>query len=577
MELKKSIILFILLLVVLMSLPVSANENKFLSFGRIKVNMPEISAEIKGSGYNVGDISATFDSKPITVESVDEYNKAKNSTLAYVVIDLSTSMYNSFDLIKQNIVSYINKMNNNDKLVLLTIGETKVNVELNGSENRESAIKVVKELKCNENGTLFYEALNQAYKMSAESSNDFDREYVLVFSDGIDYQKGNSTFDEVKENYKNQELPLYAACSPNATKDAADSFGKIARLSGGDFSIVKNKNDFSDLIKTIDDVSIIKLNTNSNKADGKQKLLTIKIGERQVEKNIFVTRSIADNTPPKVKKVLYDISKDAFVFSYSEAVKGANSEKSYKFVAPNGKKVDVSSVFYSQKDDTYEVKLKEAVIKGQYTVTFSGITDTSKEENKLLGSKNIKVNKVKDLKKSNIKSEKAGMSNWLIIIIVFVVLVLIIAIVLIIIFLNKRKNNITNGITEKNSNVESEECTYYDKLNMCEKHHIKLDKSLKLKLNIKTGNVSEQQIETTIVSSMIVGRSSTCDIFIDDPKLSRQHFVIECTNGELYVTDLNSKNGTMINGIRIFSKQKLNNGDKILAGLSDIIITIIGG
>lgn len=316
MELKKSIILFILLLVVLMSLPVSANENKFLSFGRIKVNMPEISAEIKGSGYNVGDISATFDSKPITVESVDEYNKAKNSTLAYVVIDLSTSMYNSFDLIKQNIVSYINKMNNNDKLVLLTIGETKVNVELNGSENRESAIKVVKELKCNENGTLFYEALNQAYKMSAESSNDFDREYVLVFSDGIDYQKGNSTFDEVKENYKNQELPLYAACSPNATKDAADSFGKIARLSGGDFSIVKNKNDFSDLIKTIDDVSIIKLNTNSNKADGKQKLLTIKIGERQVEKNIFVTKSIADNTPVGCRTDQQDTIKTDTFYDY---------------------------------------------------------------------------------------------------------------------------------------------------------------------------------------------------------------------------------------------------------------------
>ena len=79
-----------------------------------------------------------------------------------------------------------------------------------------------------------------------------------------------------------------------------------------------------------------------------------------------------------------------------------------------------------------------------------------------------------------------------------------------------------------------------------------------------------------VLALLIVGRSDTCDIYIDDTKLSRQHFVIENDNGTFYVMDLQSRNGTMLNGIRINSRQRLSSGDKIMAGLSDIIITILG-
>lgn len=75
-----------------------------------------------------------------------------------------------------------------------------------------------------------------------------------------------------------------------------------------------------------------------------------------------------------------------------------------------------------------------------------------------------------------------------------------------------------------------------------------------------------------VVSSVIVGRAAACDICIDDTKLSRQHFAIEYEQGFLFLTDLQSKNGTMLNGIRIGSRQKLTSGDKIFAGLSDMVI-----
>ena len=73
---------------------------------------------------------------------------------------------------------------------------------------------------------------------------------------------------------------------------------------------------------------------------------------------------------------------------------------------------------------------------------------------------------------------------------------------------------------------------------------------------------------------MIVGRSSVCEIFIDDAKLSRQHFALENLNRELYISDLNSKNGTFVNGVRVDSRRKVMNHDRILAGLSEITVTI---
>lgn len=193
MELKKVInVILTLILVFCLTVPVAAEQTGVISLGRIGVTMPEISVEIKGSGYDKNTISSTLDSENLSVEDVYKYDVDKNSSCAYILVDLSTSMYGSFDLVKGNIVSYIKQLSDNDKIVLITFGETKVDTILNGSETRDEAIEVVNKLKCNENGTLFYEALNQAYQLSNSSNNNFDREYVIAFSDGIDVQKGSS-------------------------------------------------------------------------------------------------------------------------------------------------------------------------------------------------------------------------------------------------------------------------------------------------------------------------------------------------------------------------------------------------
>ena len=63
-----------------------------------------------------------------------------------------------------------------------------------------------------------------------------------------------------------------------------------------------------------------------------------------------------------------------------------------------------------------------------------------------------------------------------------------------------------------------------------------------------------------------------CDIFIDDATMSRQHFAIEYTDGDFYVQDLDTTNGTMLNGVKLVHKRRLEKDDRITAGSLDIIV-----
>lgn len=65
-----------------------------------------------------------------------------------------------------------------------------------------------------------------------------------------------------------------------------------------------------------------------------------------------------------------------------------------------------------------------------------------------------------------------------------------------------------------------------------------------------------------ITKKTIIGRDPQCDICLTLDYLSRQHVSLEPFNGKLIIEDLNSSNGTYVNGSRI-NKTELKPGDKI--------------
>ncbi|HVZ74221.1 MAG TPA: GGDEF domain-containing protein [Polyangia bacterium] len=71
---------------------------------------------------------------------------------------------------------------------------------------------------------------------------------------------------------------------------------------------------------------------------------------------------------------------------------------------------------------------------------------------------------------------------------------------------------------------------------------------------------------------VVVGRSGDCDLRIDDSSLSRQHCRIRLTGGTFFVEDLDSRNGTMVDGARIKAPQALHDGALIQLAASTIIM-----
>lgn len=78
----------------------------------------------------------------------------------------------------------------------------------------------------------------------------------------------------------------------------------------------------------------------------------------------------------------------------------------------------------------------------------------------------------------------------------------------------------------------------------------------------KTGSAKQINIEST---PFMVGRGDSCDLVLDNPLVSRSHAVFETAGDGMSIRDLESHNGTFVNGQRI-EATVLYNGDEIRIG-----------
>ncbi|HHV26377.1 FHA domain-containing protein [Anaerosalibacter bizertensis] len=63
-----------------------------------------------------------------------------------------------------------------------------------------------------------------------------------------------------------------------------------------------------------------------------------------------------------------------------------------------------------------------------------------------------------------------------------------------------------------------------------------------------------------------IGRGNQNNIIIKDPYISKKHLKIVKDEGDYYLEDLESANGTFVNGDKIMDVVKLRNGDRIRLG-----------
>lgn len=90
---------------------------------------------------------------------------------------------------------------------------------------------------------------------------------------------------------------------------------------------------------------------------------------------------------------------------------------------------------------------------------------------------------------------------------------------------------------------------------------------MRLRCLKKDGTATELELGAKPIT---IGRSKDADVTLADEKVSRLHCGIRLENGDFYLKDLKSRNGTTVNGEKIESVQ-LQMGDRIQVGSTTFI------
>jgi pSer/pThr/pTyr-binding forkhead associated (FHA) protein len=81
-----------------------------------------------------------------------------------------------------------------------------------------------------------------------------------------------------------------------------------------------------------------------------------------------------------------------------------------------------------------------------------------------------------------------------------------------------------------------------------------------------------RSVELVEGEKCLVGRSKTAQVSVASDRISREHLAYEVIDGQLFVEDLGSSNGSWFNGQK-FMRRRLDLGDKVYAGTPRIVVT----
>jgi len=91
------------------------------------------------------------------------------------------------------------------------------------------------------------------------------------------------------------------------------------------------------------------------------------------------------------------------------------------------------------------------------------------------------------------------------------------------------------------------------------------------RLEVKFQNLTMKEYIPQEANTLTIGRHGENDIVLRDSSVSRHHACFTKEGGNLFVTDKGSKNGTVVNGLKVESV-RLEDGDVIRIGDNLVIV-----
>ena len=564
-----SITLIILILLALLLIPAggafatTGAEPIGLRIERVNTKLPDIKVYLYAD--NAGtlteqNIKASLDGQALSVESIKSFRDSGEGTTYIFLADVSTSISNTqMKSMKDALLGFSENLNDIDKMVLLSFG-MRVETLLVGGEDKAARENAIDMLVNNQEGTAFYDAISKAILIAGGSSELLpERAVAIAISDGVDYNDGGHTKQEINLALSDGNLPLHAiGLSENNTgrNIELDNFGETARTSGGNILVTGAEGVGEALNETVAAISgcyVLLLKSSRNVIEGDNQALIIEVNtggrSASVEKELQIREWEPDAVPPEVLGIEQLNDRNGIRIRFSKPLLGAGNSGSYVVTDSGGAAVAIQNVAYTAGADMIftDVIFADQLYSGEYTLSFIGISDDTMEENPLEGLHSFYF----EGEAASLRYFRGFMDNYW-----WTLAIAAIVVILLIVFRVLRKHK---GLIRVNGKLSFGDATEF-------KHHFETPETVSASLIVTDMKGDAYKVDLEINNSIFVGRSKINNISFDDTKMSRQHFAIEVDQGEYFIMDLQTTNGTFLNGVRISGRRKLENNDVITAG-----------
>lgn len=529
------------------------------------------------------EVEFTWNNGTLLCNSVRK-GQSEEGTQYYFLVDCSTSTsYGQIREAKKAISEFAQKKGTKDQITLITFGLT-VDTLLNRETDLDVIEAALDTLEPNQAGTVFFDAIAEVAKLASEETLALDRKLLFIFSDSVDYNVGGYTKEEVQQLLTNAKLPLYAVGFDNGSKENLDNFGALARISGGEITIVNEGNLKEKVTELLDmtqsEVWCANFTTPTNQIPTDIGLITLQVEDQTADFTPVFRHWEKDTTAPTIISVK-QLDEKSIKLVFSEVVEGANYKENYIVKDGTDTLVGIEAVAYEEETNQVVLTFTKTLIGGTYSVQCKGIHDVSMEKNPVSDYVNVEITQseveessegtdegeVKTHKNTvefelNIQKEEDGAP-----IIAWIVVALILSGIITAILLSRKKKvelleqeHVTPQVHQVGSNQASGQI-----------HFVGSQKSKEITLEISNLQGTSKRVTVPINKTLFVGRNDICDLVFDDLQMSRQHFVIEETDAAYTITNLSESSNTYLNGVPIRNTRSLRYGDKIEAGAQTIV------
>lgn len=540
-----------------------------LRIEQVHAAMPEIRAyyymdneQIQQNGSTV---QGVFGGEKLATESVQQYDKEEGMNY-YFLLDVSASISDEyFRSIQDAVFRFQSKMNPSDRLTLITFGDSvKVIFENQGAD--ADCKDLIYGLANDDMLTSLFEAIDKTANMADTEENAMKRSVAFVFSDGEDFTTNKTTADEALKTLQQTGLPVYSMVTEKTKRGEdntyIDDFGEFSRNSGGILTVFNEENAWKKLKKARDGLyqaMVLVMRADRNQTYQTMQPLTVTVdGQVSQTVSVLADRAVADTTVPEAKAE--ELSAREIQVTFSERVLYADVPGNYRIVNEEGEALAGYTVSYTESSGykavlTFENELYD----GEYEISYLNICDDSNEANPVTAANTLTIADGQKEEKGAIVLLK---KYWAVLVAVLTVAVVL---VIILIFYFRIKKN--KGVVVLDGKV-----TFGENVDVRKKVEIRQEKGHTIIFEMNDRKTGKKELPMIVSQSLFVGRSDICDLYFNDEMLSKQHFVVEEGEDGFYIQDLGTTNGTMVNGVRINQRRKLNKGDTINAGRVEMTV-----